>query len=348
MECDHSDHDEHSDIEDSEMKEKYDDEDEAKVCWLGDEEEMKMEMHHPEKDMGEEHEARPLFNPSSIVTNTYSQKSFSYVPYPKEEFKDTDMIFWTLQVKPKTINAEIVQMFYCLSSIMQTQIRDDEDAHTDFNLFPEFDVDFPSLGTSMGGDFETINEIPAALMDREDVMTKPYILAGRVPMFFTVFRFMVHLHEQIQYDRECNIIALVYVNRITTANDLALTARNWRLLWLLAIMVAQKVWAHKPVRSGGFCKIYQDVRKSSLKRVELTMMSMLDFNTGVPPSLYAKYYLELNQLFRGLMHTLQVGDGKEVWNWEPVSNFTKALLKRKFIQSEADRETFSSEKRSRK
>ena len=58
---------------------------------------------------------------------------------------------------------------------------------------------------------------------------------------------------------------------------------------------------------------------------------------GVPPSLYAKYYLELNELFTGLMNTLQVGDGREVWNWEPVSDFTKALLKRKFLKSEADR-----------
>ena len=121
-------------------------------------------------------------------------------------------------------------------------------------------------------------------MDREDPDTKPYILAGNVPMFFTVFRlverfvsslcfnvhvfvvvvtssfheisctqlmheyimcepnrFMIHLHEQIKYDRECNIMALVYINRITTANNMALTAQNWRMLWLIAVMVAQKV-----------------------------------------------------------------------------------------------------------
>lgn len=96
------------------------------------------------------------------------------------------------------------------------------------------------------------------------------------------------------------------------------------------------------------------------------MMAMLDYNTGmifvlifsniidlpvsnlcyccktfwmvgVPPSLYAKYYLELNELFKGLMDTLQVGDGREVWDWEPVSDFTKALLKRKCQQAEVDR-----------
>ena len=62
---------------------------------------------------------------------------------------------------------------------------------------------------------------------------------------------------------------------------------------------------------------------------------------GVPPSLYAKYYLELNQLFKGLMDTLHVGNGREVWDWEPVSDFTKALLKRKCQQAAVDRYLFS-------
>ena len=100
-------------------------------------------------------------------------------------------------------------------------------------------------------------------------------------------------------------MALVYLNRITTANNMALTNQNWRLLWLLAVMVAQKVgsvcvvpddtassdyavlfiviiqvWAHKPVRSGGFCRFYEDLRKSVLKRTEMSMMTMLDYNTG--------------------------------------------------------------------
>lgn len=75
---------------------------------------------------------------------------------------------------------------------------------------------------------------------------KLYTMYG---LFFVLFyilwtacnRFMIHLHEQIKYDRECNIMALVYINRITTANNMALTVQNWRLLWLLAVMVAQKV-----------------------------------------------------------------------------------------------------------
>ena len=56
-----------------------------------------------------------------------------------------------------------------------------------------------------------------------------------------VCRFMVHLYEQAKYDNECNIMALVYVNRVTTAHNMALSVRNWRFLWLIAILIAQKV-----------------------------------------------------------------------------------------------------------
>ena len=59
--------------------------------------------------------------------------------------------------------------------------------------------------------------------------------------FVTICRFITHLWQNIKYDQECNILALVYINRITLARNIALTTRNWRMVWLVAIMIAQKV-----------------------------------------------------------------------------------------------------------
>ena len=56
---------------------------------------------------------------------------------------------------------------------------------------------------------------------------------------------MVHLWEEIKYALECNIYALAYINRITAENNMALTAQNWRMVWLVAVMVAQKVFQYK-------------------------------------------------------------------------------------------------------
>jgi hypothetical protein len=100
----------HSDMDESESKRHVrGEEHEEKVCWLGDEEEMKMEINQSE-EVGDEN--RPLFNPASLVRKSFAYKSLSYVPYPKEKDGGTDMIFWTLQVKPKTMNGDLVQMFY--------------------------------------------------------------------------------------------------------------------------------------------------------------------------------------------------------------------------------------------
>lgn len=97
----------HSDVEESDAKYEED-----KVCWLGedeDEEGMKMEINQSDE---EGDDSRPLFNPASLVQKSFAYKSLSHVPYPKEEFNDSDMMFWTLQVKPKTVNGDVVQMFY--------------------------------------------------------------------------------------------------------------------------------------------------------------------------------------------------------------------------------------------
>ena len=61
-------------------------------------------------------------------------------------------------------------------------------------------------------------------------------------------------------------------------------------------------------------------------------MKSFEFS-GVEPSLYAKYYLELNYAFKEMMNSINVADRTEMWDWEPISKFTKIVLERKFKQS---------------
>ena len=42
--------------------------------------------------------------------------------------------------------------------------------------------------------------------------------------------------------------------------------------------------------------------------------------------MYAQYYFELNELFKGLVATQHIGDGREVWDWKPVTDYTKHCL----------------------
>ena len=89
-------------------------------------------------------------------------------------------------------------------------------------------------------------------------------------MFFLIFvfeiinisisiRFIAYLYRGAEYSAECNIMALVYINRLTSMNQLLLTYLNWRSVWVVVIMLAQKVWDDKPLRTSGFAKLLPDI-----------------------------------------------------------------------------------------
>lgn len=280
------------------------------------------------KESPEGMERRPLYNPASLV-----ERPYSYIPYSREDYKDVGMIFESLQVLPDTLPLRMAEIFYSIASVIQTQIKDDASTLEPFALFPIFDVIFSSLLDDEGGNFQSAAHIPTELMEKEDEETRPFIMTGRVPMFYTVFRFMVHLWEEIKYALECNIYALAYINRITAENNMALTAQNWRMVWLVAVMVAQKVWTAKAAGTKKFCKAFTDLDRSQLKGTEETVMHMLDFDTGVEPSMFEKYYTELNILFKNIMKSQQVEGNEEDWDWGPVSKYTKMVIKRKCKKS---------------
>ena len=103
MECDQSDG-EDLNINDVKISDDH-------MCWMGDDIEEKMEIDHPEQHMDEKHEDRPMFYPGSLAKKKcMQQKSLSHVPYPKDTY--SNLVYSTLQVKPKTINSDVVQMFY--------------------------------------------------------------------------------------------------------------------------------------------------------------------------------------------------------------------------------------------
>lgn len=99
---------------------------------------------------------------------------------------------------------------------------------------------------------------------------------------------------------EVNIIALVYVNRLS-ASELVLTMRNWRAVWLTCIILAQKMWYDVPIKNSVFATMVPPLDKSDLRRLEGRVLQLLEYSIGVKPSLYVKYYFELRQLFTTIL-----------------------------------------------
>ncbi len=133
------------------------------------------------------------------------------------------------------------------------------------------------------------------------------------------------------YSIECNIIALIYVNRVTARNPIALTMANWRGLWLAAVILAQKVWDDRPLRTSAFAKIFPSLTKEVAIAAETSIFRLLEFNATVKPSVYAKYYFELHYIYKEITGASQ-RQREGGWIMTPLSNYELQKLRNRSKQ----------------
>ena len=135
------------------------------------------------------------------------------------------------------------------------------------------------------------------------------------------------LHSCAKYSTECNIIGLVYLNRMSSANQLVITMQNWRCVWLTCIILAQKMWDDKPLKTSAFVQLVPPLEKKHLRNFEAKALELMDFSIGVKPGLYVKYYFELRQLFISI-----IGFNESDWRMSPLS-----IVKAKRLEALCDR-----------
>lgn len=201
-----------------------------------------------------------------------------------------------------TIGApDIRQILFCLGSVIQAQMVEDDECPPEIKaLYPEFNQT-PDLTPEYGG---VVDVLPDAIVDSdayddEDLRWK--LKNNIVPSVDTITRYISFLSMCIQLTPEVNIIALVYVNRLASNAQLVLTMANWRAVWLICIILAQKMWNDRPVKIGTISKFIPPMDKIMLRNLEARVLQLLEYSIGVKPSLYVKYYFELRQLFTTIM-----------------------------------------------
>jgi hypothetical protein len=64
----------------------------------------------------------------------------------------------------------------------------------------------------------------------------------QVPPLEYIYKFVKAVADCAQFSAECNIISLVFVNRLIAFTGMSLHACNWRSVLLTALLIAQKVW----------------------------------------------------------------------------------------------------------
>lgn len=195
---------------------------------------------------------------------------------------------------------------------MQAQIFEDESAA--LLRGEEFEVEI-ALASEYGGPLESIPEHILQHETLNDASLREKLLRGVVPTCDTIYRFLALLSSSACYSAQCNIIALIYLNRITSRNKIALTMKNWRGLWTSSVILAQKVWDDRPMKTSNFAQFLPGVSKEQLRALELRAFTLLDYNAQVKPSVYAKYYFELRALFCDMAG----GDPRNHWSLRPLT-----------------------------
>ena len=187
-----------------------------------------------------------------------------------------------------------------LGSVIQAQMVEDDESSPDIKaLHPEFDL-FIDLKPECGG---VVSSLPDYILDTDapdDEELRHKLRNNIVPSVDTITRYIGFLSMCCKLTAEVDIIALVYVNRLASNCNLILTMSNWRAVWLACVILAQKMWNDRPIKTGSFAKLLP-LEKSVLRGLEARAFQMMEFSIGVKPSLYVKYYFELRQLFTTIM-----------------------------------------------
>ena len=233
----------------------------------------------------------------------------------------------SIHIEDTMLSPSLDQLVYCISAVIQGLLVDDDLAHngSKYNGCSDFNV-VPELPPELGGVFTS--PIPEKLIekesqDNEDLRQK--LKDGRIPLIDNICRFLLYINYKANYSLECNLIALVYVNRIVGLRKIRLSNENWRLTWIGCLIIAQKVWDDKSLRSSSFATMLPPISKRLLRTVEFRILEMLDFTAVVKLSTYARYFFQLRQLHNSII-------GAD-WNIKPLSVVQARALQRKSASS---------------
>eukprot|EP01067_Filipodium_phascolosomae_P000520 Filipodium_phascolosomae@DN139_c0_g1_i1.p1 len=119
----------------------------------------------------------------------------------------------------------------------------------------------------------------------------------RRPSEMEIAAFLKTMIQSFYYPSECNVLILLYINRLMSASGLYMHTQNWRPLLVTALVISQKIWDDPQMKNTDFSYYYTFFRDEELTEMEVTFLQLLQYKVVVKTSTYAKYYYELRTMF---------------------------------------------------
>lgn len=121
-------------------------------------------------------------------------------------------------------------------------------------------------------------------------------IVKEIPAVKYIYAFLKQVFEVGQFNPECCVISLVYINRLIGVTGVPLTQSNWKPVAISALVLAQKVWDDTPLINADFAILYPAITVKEINYLERKFLDLLEFKLTVSPSLYAQYYFELRSI----------------------------------------------------
>jgi len=121
-------------------------------------------------------------------------------------------------------------------------------------------------------------------------------IVKEIPAVKYIYQFLKQVFEVGQFNPECCVISLVYINRLIGVTGVPLTQSNWKPVSVSALVLAQKVWDDTPLINADFSILYPALTVKEINFLERKFLDLLEFKLTVSSSLYAQYYFELRSI----------------------------------------------------
>lgn len=133
-----------------------------------------------------------------------------------------------------------------------------------------------------------------------------FVEAGKIPSLMEIYSFLNHLF--VNYSPSCNIIALIYANRMLQVYGVRFNKSTWKLIWLALIRLTQKIWDDTSIKASEFIKLLPPIDVPRLRKLEVRALTLIRYRIIVNPSLYAEYYFELRKIFTEITGVVMTDD----------------------------------------
>jgi len=151
-----------------------------------------------------------------------------------------------------------------------------------------------------------------------------------MPSVKYIYSFLKQVFEVGQFNPECCVIMLVYINRLIGVTGVPLTQSNWKPIAISALVLAQKVWDDTPLVNADFSILYPALNIKQINHLERRFLDVLEFKLSVSPSLYAQYYFELRSICEENAQNIRPLAHAQLRKLERRSHLSEQYQKRKY------------------